>query len=123
MFGLHLDGQVDVLVRFVGQLLHRRNPHGTDKSAQLLAEERTHILLLFLVKFILLQKADMLGTQLLGDITNGQFVLLGVLVVQLSDLLDELPGMFAFGLHTPILTLGDAAQRRHTHAEEFVQIV
>ena len=67
MFGLHLDGQVDVLVRFVGQLLHRRNPHGTDKSAQLLAEERTHILLLLFVKFILLQKADMLGTQLLSQ--------------------------------------------------------
>ena len=121
--GMHLDGQVDVFIGLVGQLLHSRNPYGTDKPAQLLTEKRTDILLLLVVEFIFFQQTDVLGTQLPRHFADCLLVLFGIFVVQLVNLLDELPGMFALGPHAPVLAFGNATQGRHTYPEELIQII
>ena len=72
---LHLDTQVDILIRLIGQLLNGREPHRTDKTAQSLAIESADKLLLLFIQFIFFQQIDILFTQFTGQLMNGLFVL------------------------------------------------
>ena len=121
--GVHLHGQVDVVVGSLGQFLYGGEPDGVDEAAELLAEDLSHEGLLVIAQFVVFQQEDVLSAQALRHLVDGRLVFLGVLIVQLGDLLDELGGMFALLAHALVLVLRDTAQGGHADAEELVQVV
>ena len=122
-FGLHLDSQIDVLIRFIRQLPDCRKPYRTDKTAQLLAVELTHEQLLSFIQLVLFQQEDVFLTQQPGYLVDGVLIFFGILVIQFVDLLDKLAGMLALRTQAFILTLGNATERSHADTEKLIQII
>ena len=119
----HLHGQVDVLVVLIVEHLDGREPHRHDEAAQLRVVVVMDEVLLLRRKLRIRDEEDVLPPQRLGHFVDGLRIGLGILGVQLVDLLDDLLGMFALACGRAVRTFRDAALAGHAHTEKLIQIV
>ena len=122
-FTAHLDSQVDAVVRFAVKAADVFQPDRSQMAGQFAPEKVVNKAALFIVDLSVVDQADMLPPQLLGDRSDGLAVFLGVAVVKLIYLAQQCVGLFLFIVGGFVLTFGDTADTGHADTEKLVEVV
>ena len=119
----HFHGQVNRVIRLVGQSLGLRKPNRVGEAGQLIAEIGTDECLLRFGQLFFSEHAYFFLGQFFRQLLHHVLKLPVVAVIQPVDFLYRLSGLLALRLHLLHATFGNPCLRGHPHPEKLIQVV